>query len=226
MRINSYYAARYTEVNRTIQCGEAISELSHKPLSADSAYVVTPDIAAEIAEGPTGPGKCHSVDRLILCSSKTDFGLSPVLASLTENLRDAISDGSFEEGDLSSWPSWLKVKAVASTSRARSGTHSLAESAGDGSVYQDTTGLEPDHTYTVAAWMSGSSDATATGQIAVWDPGTNLAVYSAPVSPRYGWQLVTRSVTVSGSGKLRIHLFRNRGAGTIFWDDVHIYREP
>ena len=44
-----------------------------------AAYVVTPAIAAQIAQGPTGEGKCHDLDGFILCSPKTDFGLSPKL---------------------------------------------------------------------------------------------------------------------------------------------------
>ena len=79
MRTNSYQSARYTEVARDWHCQQAIAALSEQPLSPDSAYVVTPELAARIAAGPTGPGKCHDVDRVILCSTKTDFGLSPGL---------------------------------------------------------------------------------------------------------------------------------------------------
>jgi Carbohydrate binding domain len=186
---------------------------------------VTPALAQQIAAGPTGPGKCHTVDRFILCSPKTDFGLSPDLGNPAAQLQEAIADSGFEDGDLSTWPSWLNVKAAPSTSRAHSGRQSLAESAAAGSVYQDVTGLQPGSTYAVAAWMSGSSNATAKGQIALFDPGANRSIFSTPLDPGQQWQLVTDSVTVSASGTLRIHLFRNEGSGTIFWDDVRIYRE-
>lgn len=76
MRINSYFSARYTQVNSDFHCKRAIAALSERPLSPDTAYVVTPALAEVIAKGPTGPGKCHPVDAFILCSSKTDFGLS------------------------------------------------------------------------------------------------------------------------------------------------------
>ena len=75
MRTNSYYSARYTAVNRDFHCRLAIAALAEQPLSPDTAYVVTPSLAAVIAEGPTGPGKCHQLDDFILCSVKTDFGL-------------------------------------------------------------------------------------------------------------------------------------------------------
>jgi hypothetical protein len=77
MRINSYYAGRYTKANRDFHCGQAIAAVSERPLSPDTAYVVTPAVADIIAEGPTGPGKCHPVDGFMLCSAKTDFGLGP-----------------------------------------------------------------------------------------------------------------------------------------------------
>jgi Family of unknown function (DUF6311) len=77
MRTNSYYSARYTKVNFDFHCKQAIAALAQQPLSPDTAYVVTPSLAAVIAQGPTGPGKCHEVDGFILCSAKTDFGLSP-----------------------------------------------------------------------------------------------------------------------------------------------------
>ena len=49
----------------------------NKPLSPDSAYVVSPAVAWIIAAGPTGPNACHTLDGFILCSTKTDFGLGP-----------------------------------------------------------------------------------------------------------------------------------------------------
>jgi len=76
MRTNSYYAARYTEINNDFHCRQSIAALGERPLSPDTAYVVTSSLAAVIANGPSGPGKCHELDGFILCSAKTDFGLS------------------------------------------------------------------------------------------------------------------------------------------------------
>ncbi|MGC2112233.1 MAG: DUF6311 domain-containing protein [Candidatus Korobacteraceae bacterium] len=79
MRTNSYYTARYTGNALDYHCEQSLTELTSKPLLPDSAYVVTPEVAAEIARGPTGDGKCHELDGFILCSPKTDFGLSSKL---------------------------------------------------------------------------------------------------------------------------------------------------
>jgi len=72
MRTNSYYTARYTAEALDYHCKRSLNDLATKPLSPDSAYVVTPAVAAEIAKGPTGPGKCYKVDEYILCSPRTD----------------------------------------------------------------------------------------------------------------------------------------------------------
>jgi len=79
MRTNSYYTARYTGAALDYHCNRSIAEFANQPLSSDTAYVVTPAIADQIAKGPTGNGKCHDLDGFILCSPRTDFGLSPKL---------------------------------------------------------------------------------------------------------------------------------------------------
>ena len=224
MRINSYFAARYTETKRQTQCGADVSALSHRALSPDSAYVVTFSLAQQIAQGPTGPGKCHNVDQFILCSPKADFGLTP-LVNPGELLQNPLANSGFEDRILSAWSTWQNVTAVVTKVQSHSGTQSLAETNGTGSVYQDVVGLEPGHRYTVTAWMSSTPGATATAQIAVYDPGANVAIFSNALTPSQSWQLIADSITVQAPGILRIHLFRNKGSGTIFWDDVRIYRE-
>jgi len=225
MGINSYYAARYTEMNKEMQCGEAVSALSSKPLSPDSAYIVTPFLAQQIADGPTGPGKCYYLDQFILCSAKTTFGLTPVPPKPIERLQDKVLDAGFEDANLSAWSSYLDVSASPSTARARSGRQSLREADGAGSVYQDIAGLRAGHTYSITAWVAGPADATASAQITVYDLGSKLATSSSLYKPRESWQLVQHSVTVAAPGTLRIHLIRNQGSGTVFWDDVSIALE-
>jgi len=78
MRINSYYTARYTARSLDVHCNRLANEIASKPLSPDSAYVVTLAMAAKIARGPSGPGVCHALDDFVLCSPKTSFGLSPL----------------------------------------------------------------------------------------------------------------------------------------------------
>jgi hypothetical protein len=77
MRTNSYFSGRYPQSDREFHCQQAIAALGERPLSDDSAYVVTPELAAVIAQGPTGPGKCHEVDGFVLCSTKLDVGAEP-----------------------------------------------------------------------------------------------------------------------------------------------------
>ena len=223
MRINSYYSGRYSGAGLDYQCGKAVSELTMERLSPDSAYVVTAALAALIAQGPTGPGKCHDLDRVILCSVRTDFGLSSTLMSPAARLQSAIGNSGFEGGEVRPWVPYLNVKAEVTSAITHSGKYSLAESVSSGSVYEDVNGLHPGSTYTVSAWVLGSPGASATAQVAIYDPGTNSAAFSLPTHVSASWQLVTQSLTIGSLPTIRLHLFRNEGSGTVYWDDVHIY---
>jgi hypothetical protein len=220
MRINSYQSARYTGVAQDFQCSQAVTQIEQQGLSPDSAYVVTPEIAAAIAQGPTGPGKCHDLDRFILCSAKTDFGLSPVLMTPEQRVENAVANPGFEDGDTAPW-STNGAKAAVSTVTAHSGKYSLAES-GAGTVYQDINGLEPGVTYTLSAWAASPSPTTA--QIIIYNPSDNTSVSSPAISTNPGWRLLSRSFTVGREGAIRIHLARGPGDGMVYWDDVHIER--
>jgi hypothetical protein len=138
-------------------------------------------------------------------------------------LQSAIGNSGFEDGDVRPWVAYLNVKAEVSSTISHSGIYSLAESAGSGSVYEDVKGLRPGSTYTVSAWVLGSPGASATAQVAIYDPGTNLAAFSLPTHVSTSWQLVTQSLTIGRLPIMRLHLFRNEGSGTVYWDDVHIY---
>ena len=221
MRINSYQSARYTGVAQDFQCSQAVAQIEQQGLSPDSAYVVTPEIAAAIAQGPTGPGKCHDLDRYILCSAKTDFGLSPVLMTAEQRVENSVANPGFEDGDTAPW-STNGAKAAGSTVTAHSGKYSLAET-GAGTVYQDINGLEPGATYTLSAWVAGSAGPT-TAQIIIYNPSDNTSVSSPPVSTNPSWRLLSRSFTVGREGAIRIHLARGPGDGMVYWDDVHLER--
>jgi hypothetical protein len=220
MRINSYQSARYTRVAQDYHCSQAVEELSQQPLAPDSAYVVTPELAAAIAQGPTGPGKCHDLDRFILCSSRTDFGLSPVLMTSEERLQHAIANPGFEDGDIAPW-STNGAKAKISTAIAHSGTYSLAET-GDGTVYQDVNGLAPGAAYTISAWVSASPGPEIPAQLTVYNPTDNSSASSPVVRSAPGWQMLSSSFTVGREGAIRILLARGPAAGTVYWDDVRI----
>jgi hypothetical protein len=165
-------------------------------------------------------------DAIVLApqTMKAELNLGPTLARPAQQVQISVADSGFEDTDLSPWRRWLDVIPAITSSRAHSGNHSLAESSGMGSVYQDVTDLEPGYTYTITAWMSGAAGATAPGQIVVGN-GANETPSSAEMTPSQNWQLLTDSVVANKSGTLRIHLFRKPGAGTIFWDDVRVYRE-
>jgi Family of unknown function (DUF6311)/Carbohydrate binding domain len=222
MRINSYQSARYTQVARDFHCEQSVAALSQKPLSPDSVYVVSPKVAAAIAEGPTGPGKCHDLDGFILCSTRTDFGLSPVLMTADQRLEHALGNPGFEYGDSAPWTPIWDLKATVTRQTAHSGAYSLAESDGAGGVYQDVTGLRPGAMYTISGWVSGSPGATATAQLVVFDPSSNGAVSSPVVNCGPDWRPVSVSAIAGREGAMRIHLMRRPGSGAIYWDDVSI----
>lgn len=224
MRINSYQSARYTQVAKDFHCEQSIADLRQQPLSPDSVYVVSPDLAVAVSEGPTGPGKCHDLDGFIVCSTRSDFGLSPVLMTADQRLERALANPGFEDGDSAPWTPVWDVKANATREAAHSGAYSLAETEGAGSVYQDVNGLQPDATYTISAWVSGSPGATATAQLAVFDPSSNGVVSSRVVNCGPNWQPISISATAGREGAIRVHLLRRPGAGTIYWDDVSITR--
>ena len=221
MRINSYQSARYTGVAQDYHCSQAVSELSQQPLAADSAYVVTPELAEVIARGPTGPGKCHDLDHFILCSTQTDFGLSPVLMTPKARVENSVANSGFEDGDLAPW-STNGVRAGISSAHAHSGTYSLVETGSAGTVYQDVNGLQPGQTYTLSAWVSGTPGTSTTAQITIYNPTDNTAVSSRLIRCDPAWQSLSQSFVVGGEGAVRIHLARGPGAGAVYWDDVHI----
>ena len=221
MRINSYQSARYTGVAQDYHCKDAPAELATQPLSPDSAYVVTPELAEMIARGPTGPGKCHDLDNFILCSTKTDFGLSPVLMTPEQRSNTPLPIRA------SKTATSLPGRTMASRRRdirARARRHIQPGRNGAGTVYQDINGLEPGGTYTLSAWVSCSPPCD--------NPAHHLQPHRQhrrfvcrpfPAS-RLGRQ-VSLSFFVGGEGAVRIYLARGPGAGTVYWDDIHISSE-
>jgi hypothetical protein len=137
-----------------------------------------------------------------------------------------ITNGGFESGRLDPWAPYQAVQASVDMSRAFEGKFSLAESAAQGSVYQDVKGLVPGVGYTISARASWSTDANAAAQIAVFDPVANVATSSDILSPAPGWHPLSHKfkLIANSQGVARIHLFRNGGTGTVFWDDVRIVR--
>ena len=134
----------------------------------------------------------------------------------------AIQNGDFETGGIGPWAPFQAVKAAVDSGHARGGKFGLSETDAAGSVYQDVEGLKTGTGYTVSAWVSGSPGATATAQIAVYDAVRNAATFSPSLKPSETWQQLQYSFQTSSDGPVRIHLFRNTGAGAVYWDDVTI----
>lgn len=223
MRINSYQSARYTGVAQDYHCNEATSDLAAQPLADDSAYVVTPELAEIIARGPMGPGKCHDLDNFVLCSAKTSFGLSPVLMTAEQRVANAVANPGLEDGKIAPWSN-NNLQASVSSAHARTGQYSLAE-VGSGTAFQDINGLEPGRTYTLSAWVSASPGSPIGAQLTIYNPTDNTSASSPMIACDPGWQLLSRTFTAGGEGAVRIHLVRGPGAGTVYWDDIHISSE-
>jgi hypothetical protein len=136
----------------------------------------------------------------------------------------ALQNYDFESGRLQPWQPFQSVQVVVGTDHARNGKFGLEESVGGGSVYQDVKGLELGVPYTVSAWVSTPDGATATAQIAVFDPAANAASFSPAVTTSGEWTRVKHDFKVNSGGVARIHLFRNVGSGTLVWDDVRLAR--
>ena len=223
MRINSYQSARYTGMAQDYHCTQAVAELAQQPLPPDSAYVVTPELAETIGRGPTGPGKCHDVDNFILCSARTDFGLSATLMTPQQRVENSVANPGLEDGKVAPWSN-NGVEATASAAHAHSGTYSLAET-GAGTMYQDINGLQPGSSYTLSAWVSCSPGTRTTTLLTIYNPTDNSAVSSPAATCDAAWQQLSTSFLVGGEGAVRIHLVRGPGAGIVYWDDIHISSE-
>jgi len=75
LTINSYYAGRYLQDGLTYHCHTAIDQLLRDGLAADTAYVLSPEIATALAKGALGSGHCYSVDGFVLCTRKELHGV-------------------------------------------------------------------------------------------------------------------------------------------------------
>ncbi len=172
--------------------------------------------------------------RIANIRSLATLGIALLVMSLTntcgrspdKNRGIPVPNGGFENGTIEPWAPFQSVRAIPDSNHVHRGKFSLAESGAKGSVYQDVKGLVPGIGYTVSAWVSGSPDATASAQIAVFDAGIPAATFSNTINPKARWQLLKYEFKVSpnSQGVARIHLFRNDGNGTIFWDDVQVVR--
>jgi hypothetical protein len=133
-----------------------------------------------------------------------------------------VRNAQFESGALPPWTPYGTLEASVSSEHFRNGKFGLAEAQGTGTVYQDITGLQPGAEYTISAWIYANPGTTATAQIAAYETDTHGAIASAAVRPTPEWQMITYRVKLVSHSWLRIHLCRNAGNGTVFWDDVQM----
>ena len=222
MRINSYQSARYTGVAQDFHCTQAVEQVEKNGLAADTAYVVMPEVAAAIAQGPTGAGKCHDLDNFILCSAKTDFGLSPVLMTSEQRAENGVANPGLEDGTTAPW-STNGARTAISTVTAHSGSYSLAMT-GAGTAYQDVNGLEPGAWYTLFAWVSGTPGEPVNAELIIFNPTDGVSTSTSVIQTGSGWRQVSRSLVVGREGAIRINLARGPGDGTVYWDDIHLSR--
>ena len=107
--INSYYAARYHQNTLTFHCKTAIEQVSKEGLAAHTAYVVSPQVARMIANGPTGADHCYGVDGFILCTMSEIAGVghwpepAPEVPLSARDLRHGRRLFCFRLGHADSW---------------------------------------------------------------------------------------------------------------------------
>lgn len=130
----------------------------------------------------------------------------------------------FEDGTLAPWVPYGNVQTSVDHEAAHSGKFGLEEKSGDGSVWQDVSGLQPGSVYTISAWLSASDDQSV-GRFAVYNPATGQASFSDEFKPGKTWQQVRYSVRLDKGDSLKIHLWRRPGNGTVYWDDVQISKD-
>jgi hypothetical protein len=139
------------------------------------------------------------------------------------SVTEAPGNPGFEAGTLDSWAVYSPQTGFDARTAAthRSGTVGLAESGVFGITYQDVPGLTPNKTYAIRAYVSWSAGATAKAELSVHNTaGGNFS--QKIMSPTAGWQPVTLLYTADATGSVRIHLVRQDGGGTVYWDDVSV----
>ena len=136
-------------------------------------------------------------------------------------------NGDFEAGSLSGWTVWSPDPGFSPTTSQQGphgGRFSLAE-ATPGIVYQGIGGLTPGRSYLVSAWVTASAGANAPAKLFVHNTeGPNAS--RTIVTPTSKWQRLSLLYTADATGNLGIHLQRQSGLGTLYWDDVRVEPAP
>ncbi len=135
----------------------------------------------------------------------------------------SLANPGFESGQIGPWVAYGDVKAsVDRGAAAHSGQFGLTEPAGNGSAWQDVSGLEAGKTYTISAWVSAQPGGDTVARFAVFNPAASEATFSDEFRPGSSWQHVRYSVHLTKGDTLKIHLWRAPGPSIIYWDDVQV----
>ena len=157
------------------------------------------------------------------------FGYGPITTYRYKSAVAAANPG-FESGSLAGWNQY-QVTHAATTAEHRSGSWALEQTAATavphGTTWQDVPGLLPGKSYRLKAWVKASPGTTAQAWLWVHD-GSNASpinVTSPAIVPGSSWAPLTLNFTANNTANMRVHLMRDTGAGTVYWDDVEIAPE-
>jgi microsomal dipeptidase-like Zn-dependent dipeptidase len=130
-------------------------------------------------------------------------------------------NGGFEHAVTAPWQlSAATADSIRVDTVHNSGNFGLAMDAG--TVSQDVSGLTPGRSYLISAWVNLPDAASGAAELSVHDgAGTNWAGQSVP-SGGAGWRRLRLLYLANSTGRIRIHLTKLPGAGTIHWDDVEV----
>ena len=206
---------------RIITARQRVAQVEHSNRSSpDSAYVVTPELAAAIAQGPTGPGKCHDVDNFILCSAKTDFGLSPVLMTPEQRVENAVANPGLEDGTTRAVVNEWRQDRVSTAH----GAQRLIQPGEDRRRHRrirTSTGLSRAQLYTfgVGFVLAGRADQRAAHYLQSQRTTCNVV---AGNHLRSRMAAVVALIHRGRRGRGSHHTWRRGpGDGTVYWDDIH-----
>lgn len=122
------------------------------------------------------------------------------------------------------WPDGFQSNA---SSIRHSGRLGLSQPASGGFTWRDVGGLTPGALYSVSVWMSSDpGGTTARGYLALNDSQNPNSYFSGRYNPGQNWTKISGVFKATDSRTIRIHLCRDDGTGSLYWDDVELDTVP